>query len=173
MKKTLAVLLLLTCAVSVYAQGNRNIDPSYQYHNIRVVAKVLDAKSSAPVPYTTVYLIPQGDTTITSFALSDEKGFVVLEKVAAGRYELNAELLGYKTFTKAYDIYQAPGWDLDLGTIGMEEDTELIDAASITAAGNPITIQNDTVIYNASAFRVGENAMLEDLLKKMTGIQVS
>ena len=173
MKKTLAVLLLLTCAVSVYAQGNRNIDPSYQYHNIRVVAKVLDAKSSAPVPYTTVYLIPQGDTTITSFALSDEKGFVVLEKVAAGRYELNAELLGYKTFTKAYDIYQAPGWDLDLGTIGMEEDTELIDAASITAAGNPITIQNDTVIYNASSFRVGENAMLEDLLKKMPGIQVS
>lgn len=173
MKKSLVVFLLMVFAVSSFAQGNRDITPSYQYHNVRVVAKVLDAKSSAPVPYATVYLIPQGDTTITNFALSDEKGFVVLEKVAAGRYELNAELLGYKTFTKAYDIYQAPGWDLDLGTIGMEEDTELIDAATITAAGNPITIQNDTVIYNASSFRVGENAMLEDLLKKMPGIQVS
>lgn len=168
-------VFLISIFFSLIANAQERKDQRllYQYNNVRVVARVLDARSSAPVPYTTVYLIPQGDTTITNVALSDEKGFVVLEKVAAGRYELNAEMLGYKTFAKAYDIYQAPGWDLDLGTIGMEEDTELIDAATITAAGNPITIQNDTVIYNASSFRVGENAMLEDLLKKMPGIQVS
>lgn len=173
MNRIFIALFGFTLAVVSHAQGHNNIAPSYQYNNVRVVAKVLDAKSLAPMPYTTVYLIPQGDTTITNFALSDEKGFVVLEKVVAGKYELNAELLGYKTFTKSFDIYQAPGWDLDLGTIGMEEDTELIDMATITAAGNPITIQNDTVIYNSSSFRVGENAMLEDLLKKMPGIQVS
>lgn len=166
-------LILIFFSLIANAQERKDQRLLYQYNKVRVVARVLDARSSAPIPYTTVYLIPQGDTTITNVALSDEKGFVVLEKVAAGGYELNAEMLGYKTFTKAYDIYQAPGWDLDLGTIGMEEDTELIDAATITAAGNPITIQNDTVIYNASSFRVGENAMLEDLLKKMPGIQVS
>lgn len=78
---------------------------------------------------------------------------------AASRYELHAELIGYMPYKKVHDISQAPGWDLDLGTIGMEESTEQIDASSITAAGNPITIQNDTVIYHASSYTVGENAM--------------
>lgn len=173
MKKILAIFITFTIAMSSYAQESRSENLNYQYQNVRVKAKVLDSKTSAPISFATIYLIPQGDTTITNFAISDEKGDVVLEKVASGKYVLNAELLGYKTFTKLYEIYQAPGWDLDLGTIGMEESTESIDASTITAAGNPITIEDNKVIYNASSFHVGENAMLEDLLKKMPGIQVS
>ena len=173
MKRVLAIFIAITAVVSSYAQGSRSENPRFQYQDVRVKARVLDSKTSAPVSFATIYLIPQGDTTITNFAISDEKGDVVLEKVASGKYVLNAELLGYKTFTKPYEIYQTPGWDLDLGTIGMEESTESIDASTITAAGNPITIEDDKVIYNASSFRVGENAVLEDLLKKMPGIQVS
>lgn len=139
---------------------------------MNVKATVIDLKTLAAMPDVSVYLIPQGDTTITDFSLSGANGLVVFDKVLSGKYELNAEMLGYKTFRKTYEIYQVAGWDLDLGTIGMEEDTELIDAATITAAGNPIIIQNDTVIYNASSYRVGENAMLEDLLKKMPGVEV-
>lgn len=171
MKKFLAVLIIFSAAMVAYAQEAGRA--SSQYGNVRVKAMVLDAKSSKPISNVTVYLIPQGDTTITDFALSGENGLVVLDKVVSGKYELNAELLGYKAFSKVYDIYQVPGWDLDLGTIGMEESTESINAATITAAGNPITIQKDTVIYNASSFHVGENAVLEDLLKKMPGIQIS
>ena len=173
MKQTLSLFVFVAIAVSSYAQESRFENPRYQYQDVRVKAKVLDLKTSAPISFATIYLIPQGDTTITNFAISNENGDVVMEKVASGKYVLNAELLGYKTFTKPYEIYQAPGWDLDLGTIGMEESTESIDASTITAAGNPITIEDDKVIYNASSFRVGENAVLEDLLKKMPGIQVS
>lgn len=173
MKQTLSLFVFVAIAVSSYAQESRFENPRYQYQDVRVKAKVLDLKTSAPISFATIYLIPQGDTTITNFAISNENGDVVMEKVASGKYVLNAELLGYKTFTKPYEIYQAPGWDLNLGTIGMEESTESIDASTITAAGNPITIEDDKVIYNASSFRVGENAVLEDLLKKMPGIQVS
>ena len=173
MKNALLFINLLIIDVLASAQVNGSIARQYQYQNVRVKAMILDTKSSQPIPYVSVYLIPLGDTTITNFALSGDNGQVVLEKVPSGRYQFNAELLGYNTFSKVYDIYQTPGWDLDIGTIGMEESTESIDAASITAAGNPITIQKDTVIYNASSFRVGENAMLEDLLKKMPGIQVN
>ncbi len=171
MKKLLVVLFVFSSEMAVYAQETGRA--SRQYENVRVKAMVLDAKSSKPIPNVTVYLIPQGDTTITDFALSGENGLVVLDKVASGKYELNAEQLGYRAFSKVYDIYQVPGWDLDLGTIGMEESAESIDAATITAAGNPITIRKDTIIYNASSFHVWENAVLEDLLKKMPGIQIS
>lgn len=172
-KKALAFLVLITLCLHSRAQMGSDASRNNQYVNIRVKARVLDAKSSQPIPYATVYLIPQGDTIITNFTLSGENGEVVMEKVASGRYKLSAELLGYNTFTRVFDIYQTPGWDLDLGAIGLEESTENIDAATITAVGYPVTIQKDTIIYNTSSFRIGENAMLADLLKKMPGIQVS
>lgn len=92
--------------------------------------------------------------------------------MTAGKYDLAVELIGYHTFSKECDIFSAPGWDVDLGTIGMEESMERIDAAKITIAGNPITIENDTLVYNASSYSVGENAVLEDLLEKMPGMEV-
>ncbi len=93
-----------------------------------------------------------------------------IDKIIPGKYSVNAELIGYKTFSKEYDL---KGWSKDLGDIEMEENPEYIDAATITAVGNPIVIKKDTVEYNASAFRVADNAMLEDLLKKMPGMEVA
>jgi hypothetical protein len=55
----------------------------------------------------------------------------------------------------------------------MDENAEFLDAASVSAIGNPVTVKKDTIEFNASSFRVSENAMLEDLLKKMPGMEVA
>ena len=62
-------------------QRNRNLD-------VRLTLK--DSKTLEPISWASVYLIPQGDTTITHFALSDEKGDVELKEVPTGKYELSA-----------------------------------------------------------------------------------
>ena len=62
--------------------------------------------------------------------------------------------------------------DIDLSSL-MDENAEFLDAASVSAIGNPVTVKKDTIEFNASSFRVGENAMLEDLLKKMPGMEVA
>lgn len=137
--------------------------------DVRMTLK--DSKSSAPVSWASVYIIPDGDTTITHFALSDEKGNVLLEDVPIGKYELNAEMIGYNPHKKIYTI--KAHWDAyDLGIIKMDENPEYLDAASISAIGNPVVVKKDTIEFNASSFKVGENAMLEDLLKKMPGMEV-
>lgn len=143
-----------------------------RYESVKVKATVLDSKTAEPMAYVSVYLIPKGDTTIIGFAISDFHGKVVMENVPSGQYELNAEYIGYHTFKKIFDISSAPGWDLDIGTISLEENMEQIDAASITVAGHPIMIQNDTIYYNVSSYTTGENDVLEDLLKKMPGMTV-
>lgn len=102
MRRILAVLIIFSAVMVAYAQKAGRA--SRQYGNVRVKAMVLDAKSSKPIPNVTVYLIPQGDTTITDFALSGENGLAVLDKVVPGKYELNAEQLGYKAFSKVYDL---------------------------------------------------------------------
>ncbi len=139
--------------------------------NTDVKLTLKDAKTLDPISWASVYLIPDGDTTITHFALSDDKGNALLKDVPVGKYEVNAEIIGYNPHKKVYTI--KAHWDAyDLGIIKLEENPEYLDAASISAIGNPVTVKKDTIEFNASSFKVGENAMLEDLLKKMPGMEV-
>jgi hypothetical protein len=137
--------------------------------NINVRLTLQDSKTSEPISWASVYLIPQGDTTITHFALSDDNGDIELKDVPVGKYELNAEMIGYLPHKKTYTF---KNWSEDLGIIKMEENPEYLEAAKVSAAGNAIMIKQDTIIYNASSFKVGENDMLADLLKKMPGVEV-
>ena len=167
---TLALLAGLLLAISAHAQVVvMDYDMFERNRNIKVKLTVQDAKSDEPLPFATVYLNPQGDTTITHFALSDQKGAVEIPDVPVGRYRLNVELIGYTPFRKDCNFRN---YEEDLGKIKLEENPEIIDAASITAVGNAVEVRQDTLIYNAAAFHVGDNAMLEDLIKKMPGMEV-
>lgn len=149
-----------------------NYDMIERNANTNVKLTLKDSKTSKPVSWASVYLIPAGDTTITHFALSDDKGDVLLKEVPVGKYELNAEIIGYTPHKKTYTI--KAHWEAyDLGIIKMEENAEFLEASTISAIGNPVTVKKDTIEFNASSFRVGENAMLEDLLKKMPGMEVA
>ena len=164
------VIASLLLALSAHAQVViMDYDMYERNRNIKVRLSVQDARSEEPLPFATVYLNPQGDTTITHFALSDQKGAVEIPDVPVGRYRLNVELIGYTPFSKDYNFRN---YEEDLGVIKLEENPEIIDAASITAVGNAVEVRQDTLIYNAAAFHVGDNAMLEDLIKKMPGMEV-
>ena len=166
----LTLLAGLLLAVSANAQVViMDFDMYERNRNIKVRLSVQDARSEEPLPFATVYLNPQGDTTITHFALSDQKGAVEIPDVPVGRYRLNVELIGYTPFSKDYNFRN---YEEDLGVIKLEENPEIIDAATITTVGNAVEVRQDTLIYNAAAFHVGDNAMLEDLIRKMPGMEV-
>ena len=164
----LAGLLLAVCAQAQIVVMDYDMFQSNR--NIKVKLSLKDARSEEPLPFATVYLNPQGDTTITHFALSDTEGKVEIPDVPVGRYRLNVELIGYTPFAKDCNFRN---YEENLGVIKLEENPEIIDAASITAVGNAIEVKQDTLIYNAAAFHVGDNAMLEDLIKKMPGMEIA
>lgn len=169
MKRILLMLCLTITALPLFAQRTISYDMIQRNRNLNVKLTLKDSKTSEPVSWASVYLIPDGDTTITHFALSDEKGDVLIEEVPTGKYELNAEMIGYLPYKK---VYTFKGWEYDAGIIKLEENPEYIDAATVSAVGNAITVKKDTIEFNASSFKVGENAMLEDLIKKMPGMEV-
>lgn len=170
MKRNILCAMLVFLPFMMKGQVYIDFEQINSVQNVRLKCTLQDSKSGEPIPYATAYLIPQGDTTITYFALSDEKGKVKIEDITPGKYEFNAEMVGYFPYKKVYDLR---GWEKDLGIINLEDNPEYIDASTITALGNPINISKDTLIYNASAFPVGESAMLEDLLRKMPGMEVA
>ena len=145
-------------SLSAYAQGS-----------LTVKAKLADEKTGEPVGFATASLTVKGEKEPAKYVLSDSEGNVNLQKVRKGTYIFKAELMGYKPFTKEIVVEK----DLNLGTVNMAEDAEVLDAANVSAVGNPILVKKDTIEYNAASFKTSDNDMLEDLLKKLPGVEVN
>ena len=135
--------------------------------NVNVTVKLEDASNGEPVGFATVSLAPEKGSA--KYSLTDNNGKGTIEKVKVGKYTFKAEIMGYKSYEKAVEITREA---TDLGVIKMELDQEVLDAASVSATGNPIIIKKDTVEYNASSFKTTDTDMLINLLKKLPGIEV-
>ena len=130
--------------------------------------RLVDEKTSEPVPYATVSLTRKGAEKAAKYVLSDADGYAELLRVQKNTYVLKAEIMGYKTYLQEMKLEK----DVNLGDVKMIQDVELLDAASVSAIGNPIIVKKDTIEYSASSFKTSDNDMLEELLKKLPGVEV-
>jgi len=162
----LAILGALTLgAQSVIMQINEDM---FAKSTADVVVRVVDAGTKAPIGFASVYLHHPKDTIITDFVLSGHDGVARLEGVATGEHVIVVEQMGYRPAVKEFNLRE----NLDLGTVGLDVDAEMLEAAKVSAAATPMEIRKDTIIYNAAAFKTLQGANLADLLKKMPGIEV-
>ena len=99
MKRTVIMMCLILMAHLLPAQIV-SFDMIERNSNTDVKLTLKDAKTLDPISWASVYLIPDGDTTITHFALSDDKGNALLKDVPVGKYEVNAEIIGYNPHKK-------------------------------------------------------------------------
>lgn len=171
MRKLLYLATLLLClGLPAGAQVIILNDNLFQGRMSEVKATVLDSLTNEPVGFASVYVIPSRDTTITNFTLSDAKGEAKLDEVPYGSYVFHVEMMGYKPFIKESYFRDR---QVDMGTVRLQVDEQFLRAAVVSDVGNPIVVKQDTVEFNASSFRVGANAMLKDLLKRMPGMEIT
>ena len=165
MKRSLSIVIK-TILINIFFLTGLS---AYSQNSFTVEFRLVDSKNDEPVRFATASLTVKGEKTAAKYALTDDKGKVSLTKVKKGTYILKAELMGYKTYEKELAVEK----NMDLGVIKMEEDVKVLDAASVSAVGNPIIVKKDTIEYTASSFKTSDNDMLEDLLKKLPGVEVS
>ncbi len=161
-KTNLLVRLAAVCLLTIIslAASAQNI--------YSVKLKLIDAKTSEPVGFATASLTVKGEATPAKYVLTDSEGAATLAKLKKGTYILKAELMGYKTHQQEVTVEK----NVNLGQIKMEEDVEVLDAARVSDVGNPIVVKKDTIEYTASSFKTSDNDMLEELLKKLPGVEV-
>ena len=143
--------------------------PASAQSGVTVKLKLVDSVSGEPVSFATVSLTPKGQKDAKHYVLTDAAGVASIPKVQKGEYRFKAEIMGYKSYEKDVVIDKT----VDFGEVKMSEDIETLDAATVTAVGNPIVVKKDTVEYNASSFKTSDNDMLEELLKKLPGVEVA
>ncbi len=161
-KTNLFIRLAIVCLLSIMS-----LSASAQaIYSVKL--KLIDAKTSGPVGFATASVTAKGETTPAKYVLTDSEGEATLTKLKKGTYVFKAELMGYKIHQQEITIEK----NMDLGQIRMSEDIEVLDAARVTDVGNPIVVKKDTIEYTASSFKTSDNDMLEELLKKLPGVEV-
>ena len=169
--KGIYIALALLFAASFTARLDAQIaisEDMFGRTSFTVKAQVLDSLTKEPVAFASAYLRHPKDTVITSFALTDTLGKATLKDVAKGEHLLCIEYLGYKPVYRKIFVRS----NYDAKVILMQPDDKVLKAASVSAVGTPMEMKGDTLVYNASSFRVMSNDNLADLLKKMPGVEV-
>ena len=124
----------------------------------------------APLNSATVVLLNPKDSTLEFFGITNEKGHFEVKSVKNGSYLMQVAYLGYQSFYKSLTYpYNAAN---DFGTVVMKP--KPIDIKEVQVVGEyvPLTIRHDTIEFNARAFKTKSDANVEELLKKLPGIEV-
>ncbi|MBQ4507997.1 MAG: outer membrane beta-barrel protein [Paludibacteraceae bacterium] len=141
--------------------------------------KVLQATDGAPVEMATVRLFRyeqkdgRTDSVLVKGGQTDMNGGYVLEKVAAGSYGIVVSSIG---FIQEKITVRVPGkkneTSVQVKAISLKEDVQALATVDVKGSAAEMTVKGDTIEYNTAAYKVQDGAMVEDLLKKMNGVEV-
>lgn len=122
-----------------------------------------------PLELATVYVENPADSTNVGYAFTNKDGSFELEvETKLETLEFYASYVGLKNFHKKIKRTKT----LNLGVIVLQPDNTALKEITIMAKIPPVKIKNDTIEYNANSFKTKESATLEDLLKKLPGVEV-
>ena len=129
---------------------------------------VIDTVQNKGVQNAVVALLTPKDSILCNFTRTDASGHYVLKNVKPGNYII---MTSHPYFADVIDNVDIAGMDKVLAPTSLTSKSKLLQEV-IVKSGNPIRIKGDTTIYTADSFKVSANANVEELLKKLPGIQV-
>jgi hypothetical protein len=136
-----------------------------------ISGRVADTSNKSRLGYTSVVLIRSSDTTLAAFTRSDSTGAFSLRAPAPGKYRVLISYPGFADYTDELDLKAEQL--TELGTIPLISGTHLLQEFVLRKKVSAIVVRGDTTEYNADSFAVREGATVEELLKKLPGLQVS
>ncbi|HLD51969.1 MAG TPA: outer membrane beta-barrel protein [Sediminibacterium sp.] len=131
--------------------------------------KLVDSVGKQALKDASITVLEAKDSTLDVFGLAKADGSFVVEKISFGEMIVMIKFQGYEAYSKKINFSKTNA-SVDLGTIYLRLAAN--DLGEVTVTQSPISIKKDTVQFNASSFKTKPNAVLEDLLKKLPGVQV-
>ncbi len=123
-----------------------------------------------PLTAGTVVLLNPADSTMEFFGITNAQGQFEIRNIKRGAYLLQASFMGFRTFYNPVTLPRPEG--SNVGDIVMMPLPVGLEGAEVVGEVVPLQISGDTVVYNAAAFKTRPDAMTEELLKKLPGVEV-
>ncbi|MFZ4478158.1 MAG: carboxypeptidase regulatory-like domain-containing protein, partial [Saprospiraceae bacterium] len=157
---SLLVLGFLFVSVSLFAQ---------QPSRVSIKGMVADTSGEATV-FATVMLLNPKDSTLVNFTRSGEKGDFSFKNVKNTPYLLKVSYIGHLPLQQ-YLPASATETN-EVGTLMIKPITSELLEVVVRAAKATLSIRGDTIEYDASSFKVPPGSSVEDLLRRLPGIDV-
>lgn len=143
------------------------IGPFSFAQTVKLEGIISDTKN-VPLEMVNVMAVNQATKAMDSYAITNEKGKYVLDLKANATYVVNVSFLGMQS-TKV----EIATSNLNIKkNIVLEEGAVELDGVEIVRE-MPVSIKGDTIVYNADSFKSGTERKLEDVLKKLPGVEVN
>ena len=117
----------------------------------------------------TISVLLKKDTSLVSYTLSDSKGYFEIKNLSYTDYVVFISYTGYEVYTGSFSV-SANNRLSDIGLIMLWPEYKLL--SRVIVAESPVRMNGDTISFKANAFNSKPNATLEEVLKKIPGIQV-
>jgi len=137
-------------------------------NDLYITGKVIDNETKTPLPSANVLIYHLPDSTLKGTVTSNN-GLFKSDNLRSGNYALVITFLGYKSYSENIVLKDKP---LDIGVIALEPQNIKTDEALVIGKLPVAILSGDTTVFNADAFKVNKDAVAEDLLKKVPGIQM-
>ena len=158
MKRSILSMLLMLVAMASFAQERL------------ISGKITDRDTKEPVEQVTIQLL-KTDSTYVSGAISNEQGLFYVNAPANGKYLLKITSVGYKPTVKRIQISEDK--NLAMGNVVVGAEAIMLKGAVVTAMAQKVTLKEDTFVYNSAAYRTPEGSVVEELVKRLPGAEVS
>ena len=159
--KCLLMLLMILFSPMAFAQQS----------GVNVTGSVVEQGSDTPIEQATVRLLNVKDSAMVRGVVSTRNGSFTLKNVKKGSYLLHITFIGYDPLYQPLQITGKKN-PVNVGKLELSDGAIELGEAVVIGKAPEVTVRNDTVEYNADSYKVTEGSVLEDLLKKMPGVEV-
>ncbi|WP_316802030.1 outer membrane beta-barrel protein [Pedobacter nototheniae] len=163
MKKLILSLAFCLIFLNLFAQKNGSITG--------ILADSANHKTT--LNYATVSVYKVGDSVLNTYKLSDDKGIFKINSLQTGiKYRLIVTAWQYGTYHKEV-LITAEHPNVNLGTLYLYAKANDLNEVTVSAERPPVIVRKDTIEFNAESFKTLPSAVVEDLLKKLPGVQIA
>lgn len=135
--------------------------------NIKFEGIVKDT-TNLPLEMANVMAVNQATKAVDAYSITNEKGKFLLNLKANSSYNIRFSFLGLKTKSLTISTKEA---DINQNVTLINDASQLAEVEIVKQM--PVVIKGDTLIYNADSFKTGTERKLEDVLKKLPGVEVN
>ena len=147
------------------------IMPAYAQKGVDITGTVIEEGTNEPIEQATVRLLSVKDSSMIGGIATSRNGSFMLKNIKNGSYLLHVSFVG---FDPLYQPLRVTGKTnpVKLGKLALTDGAIQLGEAVVIGKAPEVTVRNDTMEYNADSYKTTEGSMLEDLLKKMPGVEV-